>query len=278
MNTENIIRKTSSCTVFFPIICMGILMIMITACGFDLGKVDTSASKTDVARSVEATLNAEKVATFQAQQTLDTSQSVAQQTESLDTEATLQAQQATLDAQATSFAPQITQPSSTEAVLTLTSVSSLEPIQILEWTMQYWYNPASGCEGVQPCWITVDDFEKHGGSDLILSSKQNYLIDPSWPNPYLTFRHKRENPNTVTVEIIIDGTPIIGQTYPKGQKYWSNDAIDLSDYKGKEIIVRFVTPGKQTKGMAGSWGSVGAGSPKTRWYVANIQIIPDYKP
>jgi len=72
--------------------------------------------------------------------------------------------------------------------------------------------------------------------------------------------------------VIVDGTPIIIKQYPKGQKDWTSDAIDLSAYKGKEIIVRFATTGKL---MAPGFLKR---EPTTNWYVANIQIFPTYKP
>ena len=62
--------------------------------------------------------------------------------------------------------------------------------------------------------------------------------------PYLVFWNKRENANPVTVEVVFDGTPITVRQYPKGRKDWTRDAIDLSAYTGKEIVVRFVATGK----------------------------------
>jgi hypothetical protein len=254
------------------------LTIIISSCTLNLPAADPSKRETDVSRSVESTLNAEKVATYQSQQTLDASGPVATQIDNTGINATHQAQQATLDAQATSTPLQATQPPTTQTSLVTTptsSAGSLEPFQILDWTMAFWVNPSSGCEGVKPCWITDDDYKKHNGGSLVLASKKSYFIDPNWPNPYLVFRNKRDNQDTSTVEVIINGASIIIWQYPKGQKYWSSDAIDLSAYKGKEIIVRFVVPGKMGEGGGGNFGS---NFPSSHWFVGNIQIFPDYKP
>jgi hypothetical protein len=268
--------KASPVAILLPILIS--LTIIISSCTLNVPAVDSSKRETDVAKSVESTLNAEKVATYQAQQTLDASRPVATQIENPGTNATLQAQQSTLNAQATSILLQATQTSTTESSLVTpspTSGGSLEPIQILDWKMAFWVYTSSGCEGGKPCWITNDDYKKHLGGSLILTSKKSYFIDPNWPNPYLVFWNKRDNPATLTVDVVIDGTPITLRQYPKGQKYWSSDAIDIRAYKGKEIIVRFVAPGKTGEGGGGNFGD---NYPSTHWFVGNIQIFPSYKP
>jgi len=215
MNTHHHSNHSSLPFSIAPFVSLVCLLLLITACSFNVTPADTSASKTDVAQSVEATLNAEKVATFQAQQTIDASKTIATQPENPNSNATLQAQQATLDAQATALAAQATQPApagGSEATPSLAPAGSLDPIQILDWKMSFWINPSSGCEGVKPCWITNDDYRKHSGANLILTSQESYLIDPSWPNPYLAYRQKRDNQDTTTVELIIDGNSIIIKT------------------------------------------------------------------
>jgi hypothetical protein len=243
--------------------------ILISSCGSNVPAVDPSKRQTDVARSVESTLNAEKVATYQVQQTLDAGQLAATQPD--NTNATVQAQQATMDAQSTSLAPQVTLPppaDTPQAAPTLATVESLEPIQILDWSMSYWFYLPNGCKEKTPCWRTNDDYKKHyGTSPMILTSKQSYLIDPSWSKPYLVFWTKRDIKIPVTVEAVSDGTPVILKEYPTGKKDWANEALDLSRFKGKEIIIRFVATPKPYVEVAG-----------TNWYVENIQIFPTYKP
>jgi hypothetical protein len=249
-----------------------ILTIIISSCDFNVPSVDPSKRQTDVSRSVESTLNAEKVATYQAQQTLDAGQPSATQTESPNTNVTIQAQQATLDTQATSLSPQITQTSAPvdtpQTTPSLAPVGTLDPIQILDFKMSFWFSLPNGCHAGSPCWRTNDDYKKHfGTSPMVLISKQSYLIDQSWPKPYLVFWDKQEIRIPVTVEVVTDGTPVILKEYPKGKKDWASEAIDLSRFKGKEIIIRFVATAKPYVEVPG-----------TNWYLENIQIIPNYKP
>ena len=246
------------------------LTMMISSCSSNIPSVDPVKRLTDVARIVESTLNSEKVATYQVKQTLNAGQSIATQAVSPNTGATIQAQQSTLDAQSTSLSPQATQPppaDTPQTAPTPTSAGSVAPVQILDWKLLYWFSLPNGCKGDEPCWRTDDDYKKHlGQSPMVLASKQSYLIDPNWPKPYLVFWNKREIATPATVELIIDGTPILVKQYPKGQSEWSSEAIDLSRYKGKEILIRFTVSGK--------WGS--GRIPGSEWYLENIQIVPDY--
>ncbi len=177
----------------------------------------------------------------------------------------------TSDAQYTSLSPRATQPppSDTPQVApTLASAGSIDPIQILDWKLSYWFSLPNGCKGDDPCWRTDDDYKKHlGQSPMVLTSKQSYLIEPNWSKPYLVFWSKLRNNSPAAVELIINGTPVLVKQYPKGKSDWSSDAIDLSPYKGKEIFIRFTVSGK--------WGS---GVPGSEWYLENIQILPSYKP
>ncbi len=247
------------------------LAIIISSCTFNVPAVDPSKRQTDVSRSVESTLNAEKVATYQVQQTLDAGQPIATQPVSPNTNATVQAQQATLDAQSTSLSPQATQPAPTDtpqATPSLAPAGSLDPIKILDFNMSFWFYLPNGCHAGSPCWRTNDDYKKHfGTSPMVLISKQTYLIEQSWPKPYLVFWDKQEIQIPVTVEVVSDGTPVILKEYPKGKKDWASEALDLSRFKGKEIIVRFMATAKPYVEVPG-----------TSWYLENIQIIPNYKP
>jgi hypothetical protein len=243
--------------------------IIISSCSLNMPTVDASKKQTDVARSVESTLNAEKVATYQAQQTLDAAQPVATQPASPNTGATIQAQQATLDAQASSQAPQETQPVAAGITPTTESVELLEPIQITDWKMSFWVSLPNGCREGAPCWKTDDDYDKHMGSPLVLTSKQSLLIDPNWPKPYLVFWNNRDNSYPATVELIVDNKQVILKTYVQGKSDWQLEAIDLSRFKGQEIYVQFAVSGKQT----GLWGGKGPGS---RWFVEDVRIFPNY--
>jgi hypothetical protein len=130
------------------------LLFSILACSTNLPGNTSQLSPTDVARSVESTLNAEKVATYQAQQTLDASAPVAVSTYDTGISATLQAQQATMDAQATSQIQQITQPvNPATAVSTLQDTPTPQVITLTEWEMTNFSIINSGCmQPDQICW------------------------------------------------------------------------------------------------------------------------------
>ena len=259
----------SQLIVLLPV-CLSLIMV-IPSCASNPPSVDPSNRQTDVARHVEATLNAEKVATYVAQQTLDAGQPIATQPGSLNTNATIQAQQSTLDARSTAQSPQDTQPApidTPQVAPTLPPASSFDPIQILDWTMTFWVSLPGGCKEHNACWRTNDDYKKHLGlTPMILTSSQSYLIDPNWQRPYLVFWNKRRISYPATIELIVDGTPIIVKQYERGQTEWLSEAIDLGAYKGKEISFRFTVGGK--------WGS--GRVPGSEWYLENVQLIPSYK-
>jgi hypothetical protein len=252
------------------LVCLSLSMVF-PSCASNTPLVDPSTRQTDVARHVEATLNAEKVATYIAQQTLDAGQPIATQPTGLNTNATIQAQQATLDARSTAQSPQETQPApadTPQVTPTLPLASSSDPIQILDWKMTFWVSLPGGCKGHNACWRTNDDYKKHLGlTPMILTSTQSYLIDPNWQRPYLVFWNKRDISYPATVELIVDGRPMIVKQYERGQTDWLSEAIDLSPYKGKEISFRFSVGGK--------WGS--GRVPGSEWYLENVQLIPSYK-
>ena len=100
------------------------LFLSILACSTSLPGNPPPKNSTDVALSVEATINAETVGTLQAQETQIASGIVPTQSEDPGVSATIQSQQATMDAQATSLLPQATQPPATEIPLVATSAAT----------------------------------------------------------------------------------------------------------------------------------------------------------
>ena len=100
------------------------LLLSILACSIALPGSTSQKNPSDVARSVEATINAETVATLQAQETQNAGAVVISQTEDPGVSATIQAQQATLDAQATGLLLQATQPPATEVSLATSAPTS----------------------------------------------------------------------------------------------------------------------------------------------------------
>ncbi len=245
-------------------------LFSILACSINLPGSIPPKNSTDVARSVEATINAETVATLQAQETQVASGIILTQSEDPGISATIQFQQATLVAKASPQAPQETQTVAVETTPTAESAGALESIQITDWKMAFWISLPNGCKEGAPCWKTDDDFDKHMGYPLLLTSKQSILINPNWLKPSLVFWNKRDNSYPSTVELIIDGKHTILKQYSKGRSDWQKETIDLSSFKGKEIYVLFSILGKQ-----GSFWSDTAG-PGSNWFVESVQIFPEY--
>ncbi len=263
--------------------CLALLMVLLAACSFGLGAGESSAPTATPAGDLVATIQADVMATLQAKQTQDAVQVAAQvppttPPQSLDTQATIQAMQAMLDAQATALAApaavQPTLPVPVQVIPTLAPAGGLEPIQIDNWAVEFWTKTPYGCEGFAPCWLTNDDFVKHFGGNLLLTSRQSYFIDPAWPNPYLVFRDLRENQAEGLVEALIDGKPNTLQIIPKGMKSWSIQAIPLSRVAGKKVFFRFMVPGR----MDSNENKNGGVSPSTHWFVAQMQLVPNYQP
>ena len=137
------------------------------------------------------------------------------------------------------------------------------------WGMQFFVPLSSGCKVKDaPCWKTDDDFSKHTGSQMILTSKDSFFIEPSWPSPYLVFWHKRDLKTPASLQISIDGNWLIVRDFTKSSGDWTHGFIELRDYKGKEIGVRFMADGVWTKGF----------TPRSLWYIQEVQIIPDFTP
>jgi hypothetical protein len=116
-----------------------------------------------------------------------------------------------------------------------------------------------------------DDYHKHlGSADLILISKNPILIDPNWPNPRLVYWHKYDFSRGATVELKIDSRWSLLKDYSKktSSGQWVMDTIDLKDYRGKNILVRFTA--------GGIWGSGGISG--SDWFVTEVNIVPDYQP
>jgi len=147
-----------------------------------------------------------------------------------------------------------------------------ETIPILDWGMSYWAQLNSGCKVKGTlCWKMDDNYQKHlGSSNLVLISKTPVLIDESWPNPHLVFWHKYDLERAGGVDLQV-GTTWITIKAMAGKSSggnWVQEVIDLKDYKGKPLIVRF--------SAQGIWGS--GGIKGSDWFVNDVNIIPNYQP
>ncbi len=162
-------------------------------------------------------------------------------------------------------------PSDTPAQPTSASASQ-EEILITEWKLNF-FNPInSGCKVPNTgCWAMNDDFKKHSGNELSLVSKVPVLIDPGWPRPYLVFWHKYTFQKTARVDISGNGTwsTMLILNQQKSSDVWKPGAIDLSMFKGKEILINFAAEGKWLAHPS---------IPGSDWIINDVRIVPNYNP
>jgi hypothetical protein len=249
------------------------LFASILACALP-GSADESTVQTVIAQNVQATVNAEDAATLQARQT---SLAVNETKLALQLEGTVQAQQATLQAQETRVALEKTKPPTpSEASATQTqegSSKTFDSVSLVNWDQNYFVPISTGCPVEDsPCWKADDDSDKHFGGTLSLVCEDTVFIDPEWPNPYLVFWHKYDLARPANVSILFNSQWEYLKIYGKGQSNWSQDAFDLSKYKGDTILIQFSTDGRAPY----VWPH--PAPPKNDWYIQYVQIVPDYAP
>lgn len=239
------------------------LVLAALACNFQTGE-DPALRETDVAIGIQQTLIALTATALEAE---------------------LLAPPATLPPVET-IQPEVPQPSPTlEQVATQPPLPSdtpipeasptspsLGPILLTDWGMQFWVPINSGCtiKGA-PCWKMDDNYNKHLGSAyLTLITKTPILVDESWPNPYLTFWHQYKLESTGNVDIRVGGRwiNVLNVSNKNSGGRWVREAINLKNYQGEEIIVRFTG--------AGIWGS--GGIKGSDWIVNDVNIVPNYQP
>jgi hypothetical protein len=234
------------------------LILAISGCEFIS---NPSAKETDINISIEATVNAEKANTQAAQQAINQ---------------TASALQATIDAQATALAkPEAQEPTRTETSIAAPPSETPEPtttpleaaaVSIVDWKMLYWRSLSSGCHFKdQMCWKLFDDYKTtQGRAEAVLTSKTPVHIEENWPNPYLVFWNERELRFSAKLILHIDGTPIKVKDLSKSKTIWQQDSLSLQDYKGKDVIVQFIS-------------NVGERYISS-WFIQDVQIVPDFKP
>ena len=143
-------------------------------------------------------------------------------------------------------------------------------ITITDWSMQYFVPLTSGCKvkGAS-CWKSDDDYSKHFGGQMFLTSRNGVFLDPAWPRPYLVFWHKHDLKRAASLEIRVNDDWMIVRDFTRSYGDWGQVYIDLSDYKGKEIGVRF-----SSDGAYGDWGSY----PRSMWFIQEVKVVPDFTP
>jgi hypothetical protein len=228
------------------------IFISALTCSFPIA--DQSQKETSIAQDVQATLNAEKVMTLEAQQTsLANVEPIASQPS-----------EATLEAQDTSVVTNQTPTSETLETVTgqppLSPTGVLTPLTITEWKMQSFAPLSSGCKTPdKPCWKSVPIADL----DEMLISKNSIYIDPNWQNPCLSFWHqsvKRGYDTMFSAEILagVDGKYVMIKKLNTFIEVWKRDFADLEMFKGKDIYIHFVRyPGA------------------TSWFIQDVEILAE---
>jgi len=245
--------------------------------GLSGGAKNQTADAMAVSTYVQKTRVEQEAATLLVQKTnLSTTETAIIQGHSSAANETIQAQQATLQAHGTDVVQQGTQTAAPSgATLTQASPSvqtTLSPLLITDWKQGYFAQLSSGCKLPDtPCWRSDDDYQKHFGDNMVLTSRSRIFIDPSWPRPYLAFWHKFHFEISASLSVEENGTWEDLALYNKGNQEWEQTYLDLSKFKGEEILIKFTV-------ATARWGSFRHNPPKSEWYLQQIQIIPDYSP
>lgn len=246
------------------------LFFSMIACSVETSPAQKTPNETDIARSVEETLAAEQGLPGEPAPTEDTGmQSTIQaQQSTLDAQTNLISQQATIDAQSTLLA----QPSATAvsaqdtATPSSTSSGSDEPISLTNWKSST-LRQSPGCgedSNGPPCFFGKE-------KELILTLDKPILIDSNWKNPYLIFSHHYVFIQNATIYVQDEGSWKVLWSFPKGQSSsWQPVQIDLSKYKGKEIVIQF--------NVSGSTGQMFTQGSRNEWYIRDPRINPDFSP
>jgi hypothetical protein len=213
--------------------------------------------------NTEETLEAYIAETLSAQQTNDHFQ------------ATISALQMTNDAQTAieveqpTYTPPPTETVADTATPTIPpspTVVEASPTSITEWDMLYWRPLPSGCHFEDMvCWRLFDDFKTTGGkADAVLTSKNAVYIEENWNSPYLVFWHEPDLRYTAYLNLRVDGTPTTVKDFSKSSGMWKQAYVDLSQYKGKNVIVQFI--------------SIVGEKRISYWLIQDVQIVPDFTP
>ena len=135
------------------------------------------------------------------------------------------------------------------------------PLMITDWSLGSFYEYKGDCKiAGAPCWKSQDSW-RVGYDELVLISKESIDIGSDWENPYLVFWHKYELDLTAEVSVKVNDRWEYLKQYGKGNKNWTREALSLSKYRGKSLIVKFsVQPYRKL----------------SHWYLQDIQIDPAY--
>lgn len=257
-----------------------IFLLPALSCSLPIGQ-DDSLKETQSSLHIQETFAAQAAATNAAQEVsiAATSTYLAGQQE-ISSESTVQAQQATIAALETLASAQETsqaekpieiQPTATQEALKPTNTSAsaaTDEIIITDWKMSRFAQINSGCYfSDELCWKGDDRYDYlQQQVNLVLTSREKILVDPSWQNPTLTFWHMYDFPRPGSVNIQVSGKWSNVANYSR-KRDWHQVFIPLSQFLGEEIIIQFLEFGKSTRI-----------DPKAEWYIQDIKIITNYTP
>lgn len=280
---ETPVKRSGNSTTYLSLSIILLLFILPTVSCSTPPTENPSLKETQQALHVQETMSAINIANVSTQ-----GASIAA-TAALIAEQEKQNAQATIHAQETIIAgqlaptPTIEQPqlpqapqamttlpaSATQASAAVAGLSSTEPIVITSWKMSRFAQLNTGCYVKdQICWKGDDKYtmQQAGIIDLVLTSRETYLVDAAWPNPYLLFWHRYSIPRNARISIRADGKWSQMASYSEEQD-WKLAAIPLTLFKGKQIMIQFLAGGKPF-----------AYDQKADWFIQDIRIVPDYKP
>jgi len=162
-------------------------------------------------------------------------------------------------------------PTETETAIPVPEFVEVSNILGINWNF---FNSTKCKDQKEGCWF-LTSYKQEGS----LEGRDYIYIDPNWTNPYLVFWQKFTSKGYSYfgyLEITADTD--IGWSQVKGYKDsnydWKEEAIDLNEYKGSEILVRFMfVP------------TVDSFSPQQKnkfneheWAIGSIRVVPNYNP
>jgi hypothetical protein len=178
---------------------------------------------------------------------------------------------------ATPLLPSPTQEPSKTSTATLVPTETALPtpvgMSLTQWTLWGWTSSTSpmACQDTNsPCWMLTDY-----KSISSLENAEAIYIDPAWVNPSLVFQTRYSIKNSKAfgfVEIEVEGAVGWNRMYTlKGSKdYWHEVSIDLSEFSGKTIALRFCT--KPYANITTDGEATKVAYTKQSWIIQNIVI------
>lgn len=242
------------------------LLLAALACNFQSGG-DQTLRETDIAIGIQQTLIAQTATALEAALVAPPSTLPAAETPQSQPEATQPPSPTPVE-----VAKQPSLPTDTPTAIVTPTSPAPASIPIVDWGLSFWAQLNSGCKVKDTlCWKMDDNYKKHlGSSNLVLISKTPILIEESWPNPYLTFWHKYDLERAGNIDLQVGSTwlTIRAMAGKSSGGTWVQETIDLRDYIGKTLIIRF--------SAQGIWGS--GGIKGSDWFVNDVNLVPDYQP